>query len=97
MKSNSNELYNTLTLAFVVLTILVFLCSVGLLVRVLPVPGFLQVRTPIIPTQDVLPTVTPTYTFTPTFTPSPEPTATQTPTETRTPRPTLTLRPTSTP
>jgi hypothetical protein len=97
MKSNSNELYNTLTLAFIVLTILVFLCSVGMLSRVLPVPGFLQVRTPIIPTQDVLPTVTPTNTPSPTFTPSPEPSETPTLPPTRTPRPTLTLRPTSTP
>jgi hypothetical protein len=89
-KSKSNELYNTMTLVFVVLAIVIFLCALGMMVRVLPVPGFLQPRTPVIPTPDVLPTLTETPTFTPTFTETPTETPTRTVPPTRTRPPTLT-------
>ncbi|MBX3081051.1 MAG: hypothetical protein KF716_05410 [Anaerolineae bacterium] len=91
MKSDSNGLYNTITIFFLVLTVIVFLCSLGMLVRVIQPPGLLAPHTPIVPTPNVLPSVTPTDT------PSSTPTETQTPTPTRTVPPTRTPRPSLTP
>ena len=95
MKSDSNGLYNTITIFFVVLTVIVFLCSVGMLVKVIQPPGMLAPHTPVVPALQELPTSTTTFTPSPTETETPTPTPTRTVPPSRTPRPSLTPIPTT--
>jgi hypothetical protein len=90
MKSQSNVVYDTITIIFVVLTLLMFLCSLGLGFGILRPPAFLAPRTPIVPVIEQVPSSTPTYTPSFTATPTETHTPTRTPVPTRTPRPSLT-------
>ncbi len=91
--SGSGEMYNTVTIVFLGLTVFVCLCSLLLYVHAVEPPGFLVPRENTLPVKQVLPTDTPTET------PTNTPTITRTPTPTRTPIPsrTPTLSPNQTP
>ncbi|MBX3061570.1 MAG: hypothetical protein KF726_01265 [Anaerolineae bacterium] len=89
-RSSDNSTYNTLTLVFIILTVLVFLCAIGMLTHLIQPPLLLAPRTPVLQPIEELPTLTPTFTETATATATETPTPTRTPIPSRTPRPTVT-------
>ena len=99
---------NTITLVFLVLTLVVALGVLALLGRIVPVPGSLRSTTSTLPavlmiptdttTPSPGPTLTPTQTSSPTRTASPlPPTTTPAPSQTPTAPPTMTSMPSNTP
>lgn len=76
--NNSSSLYNTVSVVFIALTIVVFICAIGMLLGVLRPPPILAPRTPNIPPVLVPPTDTPTST--PSITPFPSDTPIPSPT-----------------
>jgi hypothetical protein len=96
---------NTITLVFLVLTLVVALGVLALLGRIVPVPGSLRSTTSTLPavlmiptdTTTPSPTLTPTQTSSPTRTASPlPPTNTPAPSQTPTAPPTMTSMPSNT-
>jgi hypothetical protein len=95
--NRGSSVYNSLTIIFIALTVVVFLCALLMIVHVVPVPGGFSPRSQNAPTLLVMPTdtatVPPTATPIPTETPIPSPT----PLPTQTPLPTFAPPPTTAP
>ncbi|HVO41404.1 MAG TPA: hypothetical protein VMT34_02220 [Aggregatilineales bacterium] len=83
--NRGTSVYNSVTLIFLALSVVICLCAVGVLAKVIQPPGQFKPGTNSLPSTVVMPTDTPTWT------PSP------TPPPTETPVPSPTLRPTSPP